>query len=312
MVNILAVVTCVNDVSEFSTKDGRPVNKRILRLTDDSETSCDMVLWNTQAMGFTAEKVGVSTIVYIKYARINVFQGALSITCSESSTVELHPSTGPLSGKSAFCSDARYVRLSQWWAQERGAYINADGVMIVSGELAASKKMTWAEVTSSVLGFQGTKPSFCLQGEIVDIFLSEGSTQYFLGCPLRSCRKKLVPLATDSSSVVPVSDNKGALIMRCTHCKENVAALISYCVTMSVTDGVGAERVTVFSQVAQEIFGEPADYARRLRENNDMEAYRAFFRAAKGKKFIFKIRVQVSSYNNKTVRQFHVTQAQSL
>jgi replication factor A1 len=146
VVDLLAVVTNVSDLSEFqSRKSGKPMMKRQLVVCDDTNTSVEVTLWGHIAKSNDEQKLAGCPVVALKSLQVSDF-GGRSLSMGFEGSLVLNPDL-----KEA-------AALKNWWSQTDHA-TEPDALTIRSSP--SNLRITIDEIEKQRLGL-GDLPDYAI------------------------------------------------------------------------------------------------------------------------------------------------------
>lgn len=184
IVDILAVVSSVQQTEEVhSNKMNKPLTKRTIVLTDNSNATIECTLWNEDAINFPMS--AADQVLRIKDARVGEYHGK-NLGTTSTSIIKLLPRSDP---------DA--APLYQWYDENKE---NVDSFEKISSGFGGSGdysgKMIYLEqINTNNLGRNERPDNFCAYVSLKDI--SQNRNLYYLACPNPDCKNKGVSLEGD-------------------------------------------------------------------------------------------------------------------
>ncbi|XP_077448560.1 replication protein A 70 kDa DNA-binding subunit-like isoform X2 [Stigmatopora argus] len=173
IIDVIAVCQEAGDLAQITTKAGKQLTKRELRLIDSSGKMVTLALWGEQAQTFNAP---CHPVVAIKGARLSTF-GGRSLTAFHSSILMVNPEI-----PEAFA-------LRSWYNQEAHAYNfhSLSEFRSKAGEFTTNWK-TLSDVETQQLG-HGEKADYfnC----VATVVFARKKNCLYQSCPTTSCHKKV-------------------------------------------------------------------------------------------------------------------------
>ncbi|KAF5300828.1 hypothetical protein FQA39_LY10950 [Lamprigera yunnana] len=269
LIDVIGICKSTSDVVTFQAKTtGRELKKREVSLVDQSNNGIALTLWGNDAETFDGSS---QPVVVIKGAKVGEFGGGKNISTLNSSVIKINPDI------------PEAHRLRGWYDNE-----------------GMQKTITNISAKSTTNGFQ--TPWIAIkdmqeqgfgQGERGEYFQFMGTillyrceNAFYKACPTDGCKKKLIDY------------NNG--MYRCEKCDRefpNFKYLLLG--TISVGDWSGNLWLNLFASEAEKIL-EMTSQAVGEAVENDAQAMAEIADKVHFKKFIFKCRSKMETYNDET------------
>lgn len=273
LIDIIGVVRYASDVSELTSKAGKPLQKRDLTLMDDTNCEVRLTLWGEKA---TAPYDWLSQpVVAFRNVKVGDY-GGRSLGATQSTSVVFNP---PL---------PEGVALFNWKSQYNGALPPANSLSGGGAGFGAIEPLEKRKVISSIrdenLG-HGEKPDF-ISFKATIIYIKHDTDPWYCACPTPGCNKK-------------VTEGMGGQ-WHCEKCSKSFPECQRrYILSLTMADPSGSNWFTVFNDQAEVMLGVKAQdlYNFRTADNNE-QAYEKVFADALFKTYICKARVKVEQVND--------------
>ena len=289
---IIDVIGVVNSVSACtsltSQKTGRELTKRTMVLADDSGKSIELTLWGASATAFPDLDAGQNEVVAFKGMRVTEWNQR-SLGASQSSSFEVNPT-----------ELEQTDRLKTWWEGGGATTLESLSQDTRGGGGGAirdeSARMTNEEYREAGDGMgAGSEP---LYGSVRAFFSkltlggqggSEERAMWYGACP--KCNKKVVGDEASGHSC----ENCGWSGPECTY---------RYILPLMTLDATGVNYMTAFNEQATTLLGMPADQLKKLKDS-DTSAYDAVLAKATWRRYVFRVRGKMDTYNQITRLKSH-------
>lgn len=262
-VDVLGVLTDVQEVTSITTKKGTPFEKRDISLVDDTGYSIRATLWGDKATQFDTNP---GTVIAIKGAKVNDFNGrSLSLLNSSS----LIPSP-----------DIPESHLMSGWYDSKGKNQDFQAQVDNSSKKEEPKRTTLETVHLENLGYSDEPDYFSVKAMVAVI--SQNGTLYYPSCP--DCRKKLVQLPDNTN-------------WRCENCsKVFEKPFYRYVLSVCLNDETDQIWASAFEESGNIIVGVTANELAELDEK-DPELKARKLQEFPRLEYIFRIRAKKDVYN---------------
>jgi replication factor A1 len=275
IVDILGVVSNVSAATSITTKTGRELAKRTMAVADDSGKQIELTLWGATASSFPDD--AETRVVAFKGMRVTEWNQR-SLGSGQSSSFEVDPDvegTDRIKSWYEGGGSSATVSLSQDTRGSRTSGVDKDARITIremseKGEQAVSEP-AWGSLRGYISKHLAGPSS---QGE--------EKPMWFSSCP--KCTKKV--LGDDASGYS--CENCGWSGAECSY---------RYLLPLVLVDSESTVVATAFNDVAEKLLGTPASELKRLKDT-DMAAFEATFGKAQWKPQLFRMRAQMSTYNN--------------
>lgn len=251
-VDVLAIVTHVGELTSFTSKAGKPFEKREITLVDASNIQLQGTLWGATAQKMDEAALPPGTIVLFNNCSVSTFggKGISGGSFKTGSSIESLPEYGNLM---KFWTTYDESTVQKMAPAERKAYAN--------------EKITWKECEETQKGRPKGRPNF--KGDWFDItgfvtyipYNAERPNYYMAG---GEKRKKV----SDEDGVW--KDNNGTVYDTATPC---------YKLRTKLSDATGAQYVSFFGLTGQAVMDMDCAAYKELEEDGIEKAHRnAYFR----------------------------------
>lgn len=263
-VDVLGVLSDVQDVSQITTKKGNLFDKRDISLVDDTGYSIRATLWGETATKF---EVKPDTVIALKGAKVNDFNGR-SLSLLNSSSVIPSP-------------DIPESYLMQGWYMSNGKNQQFQEQVKASVKEEVNRISIETALREN-LGFSDQPDYFSIKAMVAVI--SQNGAAYYPSCP--DCRKKLVEN----------SDKQGWI---CEKCKGKVFSepIYRYVLSVCLNDETDQIWASAFEESGNLIVGATANELAELdKENPELKVKR--LQEFPRLEYIFRIRAKQDFYND--------------
>jgi len=272
-VDVLGVVIDVGDVHNFTSKGGKDLTKREVRLVDNSgaqglSTIC-LTLWGEKAESF--DSTNHHKVILSRGSNVGEWQSKINISLGFSGTVVVDPPG---------CEEADQLRA--WFLRENSATEGG-----IAGKLGDSSRsthrvssgtlVTLADIKAVSAGMESPQV-FTLEAQFKEV---QTDRLMYKACP--ECKKK----------VVEVSDT-----IRCERCNKNLDQVDHrYFAQAMIVDFTDYSYVTLWNDGGEAAFGCPAKELRRL-EEDEYAVFVARVNQVKFKPFKMTVKAANDTYQN--------------
>ncbi|XP_058057306.1 replication protein A 70 kDa DNA-binding subunit [Anopheles bellator] len=266
-VDVIGVCKEAGDVVQFTAKaSGRELRKREVTLVDSSNASVQLTLWGDDAQNFAAID---NPVVLLRSVRISEFGGGKSLGLVGGSVMKLNPDM-----EEAF-------KVRGWFQNEgRQASVSSISARTGAGTGFNTEWLSMQEASDRSLG-AGDKADYFQVKAMIHTIKSQNAV--YKACPEAECNKKVID-----------QDNGQ---YRCEKCNAEFPNFkYRLLVNMLIGDWTSNRNVTVFTELAEEIFGKSSQEIGTLVEHHSEDAARLFTSFC-FKSFVFKLRTKVEFFN---------------
>ncbi|KAH9071043.1 replication factor-a protein [Lactarius deliciosus] len=242
--DVIGVVREVGDLSEVMTKYNKTVQKRELKIVDDSKYDVRLTLWGKQAEKYCTP---VDTVVAFKGVKVGDFQGRTLSLLSY--------------GSVAVSPDIPEAHALKGWYLDGGTqtmFTPHSQVGLSSGSggtINRNEMRTIFDVKDAQLGMSDKADFFSMRATIMHI---KTNNLVYPACPTSQCSKKM----TESHDG-----------WRCEKCGSSYEKPeYRYIVSMAVGDHTGQMWLSGFNDVGNTLFGMAGNEFRDIRAQDDSEA----------------------------------------
>uniref|UniRef100_H3AES1 Replication protein A subunit n=1 Tax=Latimeria chalumnae TaxID=7897 RepID=H3AES1_LATCH len=271
LVDIIGICRSYEDATKVTVRsNNREVSKRNLHLMDMSRKVVTVTLWGEDADLFDGSG---QPVVAVKGARLSDF-GGRSLSVLASSTFVKNP-------------DIPEAFKLRGWFDSEGRALEAVSISDMKSDLllrdGATNWKTLLEIEAEAMDLAGKTEYYSCVGTV--IFLRK-ETCLYRACISEGCNKKVV-------------DQQNGFY-RCEKCDREFPNF-KYRLVLSVNIAdFGSHRwVTCFQDVAETLLGQNAAYIGELKDTNE-EAFEEVFQQACFCSYMFRIRVQMETYNDES------------
>ena len=258
LVDVIGVLTNIGEITEFTSKAGRPTSRRNVTLADYTGVAVELTLWGEKgnAIDFSSALHGV---LAAKGVRVSDFNGK-SLSSGFSTILQLNPAL------------RETADLQAWYAQgspslvflSQGKFSGGGG-----GEGRRFQYKTIAQMKEESVHSQDA--SFFNVKATIILFRKEGSN-YYPGCP--TCQKKLQV------------QNGQLFCEKCSSASE--IANYRYIMSFNAADETGSQWLSSFDDVGQIVIGYTAGQLNEWKESQNEAACEAAFDEACFKSYKFR------------------------
>ncbi|XP_035779088.1 replication protein A 70 kDa DNA-binding subunit-like [Anopheles albimanus] len=268
-VDVIGVCKEASEVVQFTAKtSGRELRKREATLVDSSNAAVQLTLWGDDAQNFPASS---NPVVLVRGARVSEFGGGKTLGLIGGSVMKLNP-------------DMEAAHRVRGWFENGGRDASLASVSARTGAGAGAglntEWLTFREASDRSLG-AGDKPDYFQVKAMIHTIKSQNAV--YKACPQTDCNKKVID-----------QDNG---FYRCEKCNAEFPNFkYRLLVNMLIGDWTSNRWVTMFTELAEEVFGKTSQEIGSMLEYQLDEAEKLFtsmcFRS-----FVFKLRTKVEYYN---------------
>lgn len=265
-VDVLGVVTDCGDVMNLTSRAGKELVKRELKIADKSGAEVRLTLWGNDAQNF--DNSYTNPVVAIKAAKVSDF-GGRSLSVSFNSTLNVNP------------DDPKAQELLGWYNTEgkNAAIRSLTGSQGGGGSMDTPFK-TFAEVNAADMS---SAPAQYFSTKATIVFVKKDNCMY-KACPSSDCNKK----------VIAESESE----FRCEKCNKTYPNFqYRLMCTVKVADYTGQEWVTCFNDCGEKLLGVSAAELGSYKDNDDNK-FDELMSNVNFRSFVFKLRSRVESYND--------------
>ncbi|CRK88089.1 CLUMA_CG001874, isoform A [Clunio marinus] len=261
-VDVIAVCKEASDLVNLTSRAGKDLTKREVTLVDQSGASIVLTLWGEEAKNFQGYE---QPVVLLKGAKIGEFGGGKTLG---GNAMKLNP-------------DIPEGHKLRGWVDNGGMEGEVKQLSMRTQGNFNTEWMTFHEAKLRNLG-AGDKPDYYqVKGFIHNI---RSSNAYYKACINTGCNKKVIDQENGT--------------YRCEKCNvESSEFKYRLLVNMLVGDWTSNRWVTVFAEVAEELFGKTSQEIGTMLEFNKEEADAIFNDLAFQQK-VFKLRTKVETYQD--------------
>ncbi|KAL5477258.1 hypothetical protein EMCRGX_G024027 [Ephydatia muelleri] len=273
IIDVIGVCRSAADVQTVTTKStNKKLSKRDVILQDKSGKSVVCTLWGTDAEGFSGDN---NPVVAIKGCKLQEFNGGRTVSVLFSSIVALNP-------------DIPESHELKGWFDNVGKHQEASSISEMKGGMQAPF-LILAQTKELDLGTKEKPDYFCCKATVCNI---KKENCLYKACPTPECNKKV----TD--------DGMGNY--RCEKCNKNFPDF-KYRIILSVhvMDYSGGIWLSCFQDTATQILGGKSSQELGELKEQDEAAFDQAFQSAYFKKYIFKVRAKMDTYNDERRLKFY-------
>uniref|UniRef100_A0AC34F1Q4 Replication protein A subunit n=1 Tax=Panagrolaimus sp. ES5 TaxID=591445 RepID=A0AC34F1Q4_9BILA len=277
MVDILAVIDKIGDKANVLVKTkNQEVAKRDITLVDESLTAIALTVWDEKAQDDFVGQLG--DVIGIKNAKIKEFNGSISLSLVQHSTIEVHPEVPGMN------------ELHAWYEQERPtAQIKSLSVGGGSTANFAADFRSLAALKNSAM-IESIPHGIYVYSKC-EILEVRKDNAYYPACV--KCNKKVV------------NSDAG---LRCDKCNiTNPEHKMRYMLNVNLNDGLDTTYVTLFDEQAMTLLGVSAEQLDEIRSRDENE-YNAYFEPMLFQSCVLRMKVVNDYYNDQKKMKFTVYQ----
>ncbi|KAF5098687.1 hypothetical protein D0Z00_001940 [Geotrichum galactomycetum] len=262
-VDVLGVLTDVQDVTSITTKKQTQFEKRDISIVDDTGFSIRATLWGEKATEFNTKP---ATVIAIKGAKINDFNGR-SLSLLNSSSLIISP-------------DIPESHLMSGWYDSNGKGQSFQSQVDNRAKKEEPKRITLETVLLENLGHSDEPDYFSVKA--MAAVISQNGTLYYPSCP--DCRKKLVQMPDTN--------------WRCERCNKMFEKpFYRYVLSVCLNDETEQIWASAFEDSGNMIVGVTANELAELNETNPELKIRKLQEFPR-LEYIFRIRATQDIYND--------------
>lgn len=268
MVDVIGVCQQVGDMVNLVAKTTRKeLKKRDVTIVDQSLSSMNITLWDTQAEDFDGS---LQPVIAIKGCRIREFMGSKSLSLLGSTVMQINP-------------DIEEAHRLRGWYDALPSNVEFNSLSARSEIGSNSKLLTIVGAQQAQLGSGEKADYYSMYSHL--IFVKSESALY-KACPKPDCQKKVV------------DRNDGTY--RCEKCNDETDNF-KYRLMLSaqLSDSTGNQWVTLFQEAAEALLGTTSAELGKLMEEAKDE-YSNVFQKQLFKLFDVRARAKMETYNNET------------
>jgi len=268
IVDVIGVCQMTSDVVNLVSKTTRKeLKKRDVTIVDQSLTSINITLWDTQAVDFDGS---LQPVIAIKGGRIREFMGSKSLSLLGSAVMQLNP-------------DIEEAHRLRGWYDSLPSNIEFISISARSEIGSNSQFLTIKGAQLAQLGSGDKADYFSMYSHLIFV---RSETALYKACPKPDCQKKVV------------DRNDGTY--RCEKCNDETDNF-KYRLMLSaqLCDATGNQWVTFFQDTAETLLGITSTELGRLMEEAK-EEYSDVFQKQMFKLFEIRVRAKMETYNNET------------
>ena len=279
IIDIIGMITDVQDVTQINTKRGTQLSKRTLTLVDSSMASIEATLWGK----FAESDLHADEILVMQAAKVSDWN-AKTIGSSYSGNVESNPDLPEAHKLRAWYEANRNQLASVTQLTQQGVRpMQQDGGAGGSNFKPAEYK-TFAEIRDQNLGRSAEHPDYFLLNATISSIKHDRDVWYN-ACP--TCNKKVTEAAGAG----------GWVCEKCSQTFPNCAR--RYILRVTACDHSGSYWLNSFNDQGESIMGVPAAQLCEWKAAGD-EKYEKAFDNALFKEFMFKCRAKEDNYQGET------------
>jgi len=254
----------VNLVSKTTKKE---LKKRDVTIVDQSMSSMNITLWDTQAEDFDGS---LQPVIAIKGSRIREFMGSKSLSLLGSTVMQINP-------------DIEEAHRLRGWYDSLPSNIEFNSISTRSEVGSNSQFLTIKGAQLAQLGSGDKADYYNMYSHLIFV---RSETALYKACPKPDCQKKVV------------DRNDGTY--RCEKCNDETENF-KYRLMLSaqLCDSTGNQWVTFFQETAETLLGTTSAELGKLMEEAK-EEYSDVFQRQMFKLFEIRARAKMETYNNET------------
>ena len=288
LVDVLGVVTDVSAATSLTTKAGKELTKRTLKIADDSKRSIEVTLWGAVASAFPDMDASATEVVAFKGLRVTEWNEK-SLGAVSSTAFEVRPAG----------QEEAIERLQSWWEGGGSGALeslsnNTRGEGTARDE---SSRTTTAEFAEKSDGMgAGSEPIYANMRAYLSKTLSGPTGQgeerflWYASCP--KCSKKVVGDETSGHN--------------CESCGWSGAqCAYRYICPLMMVDADGTSIMTAFNDQATTILGAKADDLKALKDESSSR-YDGMLAKAQWKPYVLRVRGKMETYQGNSRLKCHV------
>jgi len=289
-IDVVGVVTDINEIFEIQTRKGDMVKKREIELKDQSNCSIRVTLWSQNAIENSPETLPIGTPLVLPGARVSDF-GGKSLSSNKIWKNYKCPAT---------------VALVQWW-NAGGAHADANALTRIGGNSWPSMTYTWEQAVSSGVGTtldptadkngppKWKNDYFVLKATITHIPHTSDRPPWYKGEPKEDSRYKVV------------ERGDGKYVCERTN-QEYDSYMPKWCLRFCLSDPTEGHFVSSFNEVTREMLGAQAVEIEHLLNTRGEEAFSEFFRSQLWQELNFKVAAKMDTFQDAQRVKYSVQQ----
>jgi len=280
MIDCIGVMIEVGDTQQFTSKEGKEMVKKLIRIADQSNRNIEVTLWGEIATNFYG---AVGSVLAIKSGRINEFKGEKNISAVSSTLFEIDPEI------------PEAIQLSNWYAENvdhistTSHSLSGSSNNIQSGGTKYNKVETLASLQEQFNNNSGDKkPIFVkVKGTLTWINHDDRAPLFYKSCT--DSQKKVV------ENTVNPGNGKKWVCEATGHFYDTYDC--RYILSCVVGDTTGSQFVTLFNKEGEVVLGETAKNVESYKLN-DLDSLNIVFEAALFKRYLFTIKATEEMYQD--------------
>ncbi|KNC81836.1 hypothetical protein SARC_05856 [Sphaeroforma arctica JP610] len=269
-VDVIGVISVVNDCVNIRTRAGGDVTKRDMTLIDDSNKAINITLWGATATDFDKQE---GSILAVSNARVGDYNGR-TLSASRDSMVLSDPNIPDAHRlRGWYDKIGKNTQVESLSAGGVGGAQRWDDERITLGGISSGPKLEQLQSTS--------KPLYFITSGYIDVIKKENFI--YNACP--DCNKKISEQGSG---------------YHCENCSKDFSeASKRLMLSMCLYDTEGNTWATAFHETAQDILGISAEDLYTL-SMNDPDAFEAKMNDAKFRHLLIKLRAKMDTYNDES------------
>jgi len=268
IVDVIGVCQMTGDLVNLVSKTTRKeLKKRDVTIVDQSMSSMNITLWDTQAEDFDGS---LQPVIAIKGSRIREFMGSKSLSLLGSTVMQINP----------HIEEAHRLR---GWYDSLPSNIEFNSISTRSEVGSNSQFLTIKGAQLAQLGSGDKADYYNMYSHLIFV---RSETALYKACPKPDCQKKVI------------DRNDGTY--RCEKCNDETENF-KYRLMLSaqLCDSTGNQWVTFFQETAETLLGTTSAELGKLMEEAK-EEYSDVFQRQMFKLFEIRARAKMETYNNET------------
>ncbi|KAI5184917.1 replication factor A1 [Nematocida homosporus] len=270
LANLMVAVVHVPEVIVVRRRDGAEVEKRALRVIDESEVECELVLWGEMAKSGYAP----DDIILLQQVKVGEFAGNLQLSPVGTSVLSVNPAVPEAFSLGGWFRGAR-SRL------EQGGVLGSSSAGGVLG--SSSGGVVGGGSGGELLSLADVKAEARTTAQVRCTVMHIGETTWYDSCARVGCNKKVSYDSASGAYVCPKCEYSAA------ECKKN------YNILMLVGDATDQMRISAFQKAGVSFFGVPAETLAST-FSEDSAAYMAKINGAIGTEIEVSLRGRSENY----------------
>lgn len=279
--NLLVVVVQTNEaVVVVRRKDGSLLDKRVIIVTDESEDTIPIVLWDEMAK----TKYAVGDIILLQNSKISAFQSQPQVTILNSTIVSVNPEI-----PEAF-------RLGGWYKQNKDKIKPDERNLSFTAAPSLMKKIAPSDQITTLNDIKmDAMESALIKCTIIGV----SDKVFYTSCPKQGCLKR----------VVQNDDSTGYFCSKCNANSDECS--FNYYTNLHVSDSTDQLWISVFQEGGVSLFGMLPDKLNEILEKNE-EEYIKIKQSSVGKDIYASIRGKRQEYKGEPEMKYTVSTIQFL